>query len=112
MATDRPGTPEEAIFDMHARLVRQETTLTGTPGTDDGGLVQDVKELKALAIETKDVTIAQGNRLTKLEEWRKNIIAGGGLSRGRKAGLWGGISAAVAGIIVGLWKAFGSHSGG
>lgn len=45
----QPMTPEQAIFDVRERMVKLETTLLGTPGTDDKGMcgqvVQNTKDL-------------------------------------------------------------------
>ena len=41
-ATKSPRTLEEAVFDMHSRMVRMETVLIGISGTSDDGLVGKV----------------------------------------------------------------------
>jgi len=68
-----PKTSEEAIFQIYSQMVSLgsrmtslETTLRGTPNTQEGGLVQAVQEIKALAIEVKDKNILQGDSLTWL----------------------------------------------
>ncbi len=65
-----PGQPkntEEAIWEIYARVVSLETTIRGTPNTKEGGLVQAVEEVKALAVETKDTNISQGQALAWLQ---------------------------------------------
>jgi hypothetical protein len=66
MEQRRPGTTDEAIWEIYGRVVKLETTLLGTPNTQSGGLVQAVAEIKALAIEVKDKNILQGDSLTWL----------------------------------------------
>lgn len=54
MENKRPTTPEEAIWDIYSRVMSLETTLLGHANSQDGGLVAEVQEIKALAIEVKD----------------------------------------------------------
>ena len=67
MADKKPNTPEEAIWDIHARVISLETTIRGTPNTKEGGLVQTVQELKDLAVEVKDANIEQGKHVAWLQ---------------------------------------------
>ena len=62
-----PSTPEEAIFEIYSRVVSLETTIRGTPNTQEGGLVQAVQEVKALAVEVKDANIDQGKLVVWLQ---------------------------------------------
>lgn len=67
MTPKQPTTPEEAIWEIYSRVVSLETTIRGTPNTAEGGLVQSVQEVKALAVENKDAFIEQGKSLTWLQ---------------------------------------------
>lgn len=62
----QPKTTDDAIWDIHARVVSLETTIRGTPNTKEGGLVQAVQEVKALSVEVKDANIEQGKTVTWL----------------------------------------------
>jgi hypothetical protein len=73
MTQSYPKTSEEAIFQIYSQMVSfssrmtsLETTLRGTPNTQEGGLVQAVQEIKDLAVEVKDKNILQGESLTWL----------------------------------------------
>jgi hypothetical protein len=62
----QPNTPEEAIWDIHARMISLETTIRGTPNTAERGLVGVVEDVKALAVEVKDANIDQGKTVAWL----------------------------------------------
>jgi hypothetical protein len=63
----QPSTPDEAIWEIYSRVVALEVTIRGTPNTQEGGLVQAVKEIKDLAVENKDAYIEQGKAVTWLQ---------------------------------------------
>lgn len=63
----QPKTTEDAIWDIHARVVSLETTIRGTPNTKEGGLVQAVQEVKDLAVEVKNANIDQGKNVAWLQ---------------------------------------------
>ena len=67
MTPKQPTTPEEAIWEIYARVVSLETTIRGTPNTQEGGLVQSVQEVKALAVENKDAFIDQGKSVAWIQ---------------------------------------------
>lgn len=116
----KPSTPEEAIWDIHARVVSMETTMRGTPNTSERGLVGQVQEVKALAVEVKNYYIDIQGRLSAQEAKCKERTAAGdcvpippaGVTRGDVAKV-GGASGAL-GIVIGaalewLFRHFGGN---
>src|SRR3989304_9269584 len=67
MPNKYPATPEEAIWDIHARMISLETTIRGTPNTAEKGLVGVVEEVKALAVEVKNANNDQGKAVAWLQ---------------------------------------------
>ena len=85
---------EESERDKLAQETHQ--ALLGIPGTEDKGVVGDVKEIKAdLKLVNSRVTVVE----TKQEE----------RNRPSKKAV-GGYGAAVVGIMIALWKAFTNGS--
>lgn len=71
-------TPDEAIYDVRDRLIRMETVLTGVPGTDDKGLVGNVKDNR----EDLDATRKKVGRL-EIKFWLLvGLLAGTGILGG------------------------------
>jgi hypothetical protein len=62
-----PKTTEDAIWDIHARVVSLETTIRGTPNTKEGGLVGEVQEIKALSVEVKNANIEHAKAISWLQ---------------------------------------------
>ncbi|MFA5429854.1 MAG: hypothetical protein WC329_01690 [Candidatus Omnitrophota bacterium] len=54
MPDNKPRTTEEAIWDIHGRIISLETTILGTPNTKDNGLVGEVAEIKKMAVDVRD----------------------------------------------------------
>ena len=67
MPDNEPKTPEEAVFLIYSRMTSLETTIRGTPNTAEKGLVGVVEEVKALAVEVKNVYIDQGKDIATLQ---------------------------------------------
>jgi len=78
MPEKHPSTPEEAIWDIRDRLISVETTLRGTPNTKECGLVGEIQDVKALAVEVKDANIEQGKNVAWLMARCRVFHNGGG----------------------------------
>ncbi len=64
MLDHKPENTDEAIWDIHSRIVSLETTIRGTPNTDEKGMVGEVK---ALAYEVKNSYGDHEGRLKSIE---------------------------------------------
>lgn len=64
---EEPKTPTEAVFAIYSRMTSLETTIRGTPNTAEKGLVGEIQEVKALAVEVKNVYIDQGKDIATLK---------------------------------------------
>ena len=119
MPDKKPSTPEEAIWDIHARMVSMETTMRGTPNTQEHGLVGEIQEVKSLAVEVKNYYIDIQGRLSAQEAKCKERTAAGDCvpkqpskKEVAKAGGYGGIGIVIGFVLDWLFTRFFGGGGG
>lgn len=99
MSQQKPPSKQQQILDGVTQL---RTAMVGIPGTADQGLVGEVREMRA-TVGKHSEAIA---RLCALQEGEE------GMSRKKKLGILGGIGGILAGLVVGLFKAFARGNNG